>query len=758
MTMVVGQDARRPRGRRPGRPGPGGEEETVVRNPTSAAHAPKGRGGTRGGNGRSVTRWILVLLWALGAASPAFGADEIHWTIMGQTAVTFDWRETSADAGDHTIRYGTAPGVYTGSVTAVTPSPRPDSCFLCNYWEARLTGLQEDTLYYYQIASEPESTFRTPPLRGSSGYWIAEEADVGSTFPGAYPLVGPTQVQIAADHPDLPGDDRPRFVLVPGDLTYGDDKGQGSVDQHFNDVMVWSRWAAYMPAWGNHEDGSLVDDRQNYEGRFDLPNSQESPNAPPAGGPGEEWSWFDYGNVRFISYPEPFTGAWTDWKTKVDPIMAAAQADPAITFIVTFGHRPAYSSGADHQSNTTLAGHLRDLRAKYRKYVLNLGAHSHHYERSNPALTNDLVHIVGAGGGATVGGLLLTQPAWSLYRINHLAFLKLHITADRIEGFAICGPDGADATDSCTPGTVIDQWSIEAPRPPDTTPPSTTATPVPAPTAEGWNNTAVTVTLDAAENTGESGVKEIHFSLTGAESGGGVVSGDLASVQVSAEGITALTFFARDNAGNQEEPQTLTLKIDTTPPILAVTRNPAPNIAGWNNTDVYVTFSATDSLSGIHTVSAPVVITTEGAGQMVSGSATDRAGNTVTISTALNIDKTPPSILGLPRADCVLWPPNQRLVEVASVTAHDGLSGVTPGSLTILVTSNEPSNARRDNEGAQDIIVTGGIVQLRADRSGSGTGRIYTLTASASDLAGNSTTTTTNCKVPHDQRNRRQGS
>ena len=442
---------------------PGGDthpqEEKVVRDPARQAGKPRW----------SLPRRILVLLWALATASPAGAADEIHWTLTGQTSVTFDWRGTSADLGDNTLRYGLAPGTYTTTVTAVPPSPYPDSS-AGPFWEARLTGLQEDTLYYYQIANEPEATFRTSPPRGSADFWMAEEADIGSTL--AYPLVGPTQSQIAADNPNIPGDDRPRFVLVPGDLTYGDDKGTDDVDQHFNDVMVWSRWAAYMPAWGNHEwddptDPTIeVDDMQNYEGRFDFPNSQTPPNAPARGGPGEDWYWFDYGNVRFIAYPEPYTGAWSDWKTKVDPIMAAAQGDPKITFIVTFGHRPPYSSGLDHPGSLTLAGHMRGLHNKYRKYVLNLAAHSHHYERSDPSQTDGIVHIVGAGGGATLGSLSSPQPGWSAYRINHLAHLKLHFTANKIEGFVVCGPAGGGNTDTCTQDTVIDTWSINETTPP----------------------------------------------------------------------------------------------------------------------------------------------------------------------------------------------------------------------------------------------------------------------------------------------------
>ncbi len=402
--------------------------------------------------------WVFCFL--LGSAIPARGAyaaDEIHWTITGQTSVTFDWRGSGSE---NAIQFGMAPGTYTTTVSAATPSPLPDSS-PGPFWEAKLTGLTQNTLYYYRIGTGAEHTFRTPPPRGTSDFWIAEEADIGSSK--TYANVATTQTQVAADEAAVPGVDRPRLVLAPGDLTYGDQNGVGDVDQHFNDVMTWSLDVAYMPAWGNHEDGSTVDDRQNYEGRFDFPNSQDCPNAPTTGGPGEEWSWFDYGNARFISFPEPFSGAWLDWETKADPIMASAQSDPAISFIVTFGHRPAWSSGSDHSGDATLAGYMRNLHAKYSKYVLNLQGHSHHYERTDPTQTDGIVHVIGPGGGSTCGGISSTQPSWSVYRINHLEHLKIHFASNRIDGYVVCGPPGSSATGTCAQDALIDSWTIAAP-------------------------------------------------------------------------------------------------------------------------------------------------------------------------------------------------------------------------------------------------------------------------------------------------------
>lgn len=399
------------------------------------------------------------------AAGRVLAADEIHWTIIGQSAVSFDWRGPNSE---NVIRYGLSSGNLTSSATAITPSPLPNSS-PGPFWEARLTGLQANTTYWYQIGSATESTFRTPPPRGSSDYWIAAEADLGIGADNSAHTVPIIQQQIASDNVNLPGDDRPRFVLAAGDLTYGDSHGAAVVDTHFNEVMVWSKGSAYMPGWGNHEDGGVTDDRQNYEGRFDLPNSQDVPVPPPAGGPADEWMWWDYGNVRYLTYPEPFSGAWADWQAKADVIMAAAQNDAAINFIITYGHRPPFSSGADHGSES-IASNIRALHAKYSKYVLNIAGHSHHYERSDPSQSDGVVEIVTGGGGYYLGGLASPQPSWSAFRMNRLQHTRLHVLPDRIEIYAICGPKGADGTAeeivcprgaaSDQPGAVFDQVTI----------------------------------------------------------------------------------------------------------------------------------------------------------------------------------------------------------------------------------------------------------------------------------------------------------
>jgi len=89
------------------------------------------------------------------------------------------------------------------------------------------------------------------------------------------------------------------------------------------------------------------------------------------------------------------------------------------------------------------------------------------------------------------------------------------------------------------------------------------------------------------------------------------------------------------------------VKIDKTNPIATASALPAPNANGWNNTDVTVSFTGTDNLSGIANCSLPVTLSNEGAGQSASGICTDNAGNiSDPVSMTINIDKTPPQITG----------------------------------------------------------------------------------------------------------------
>jgi len=115
-------------------------------------------------------------------------------------------------------------------------------------------------------------------------------------------------------------------------------------------------------------------------------------------------------------------------------------------------------------------------------------------------------------------------------------------------------------------------------------------------------------------------------------------------VVVSTQGASqAVTGTATDTSGKTAT-ATATVSLDTTPPTITATVTPAP-VGGINYGSATVTFTCADSLSGVATCPAPVTDTTIGANQVISGTATDKAGNTATTNVTLNIQPVvPPTI------------------------------------------------------------------------------------------------------------------
>lgn len=203
--------------------------------------------------------------------------------------------------------------------------------------------------------------------------------------------------------------------------------------------------------------------------------------------------------------------------------------------------------------------------------------------------------------------------------------------------------------------------------------------------------------------------------------------------------------------------------VDTAPPTTAVTTSPDPNQAGWSTAPVTLDLTATDDIVGVkeihvqlhdragltpdHAVIEPgahatVALATEG-DYAVTYFAVDLLGNREPSRTILlGVDDTPPTVAGLPVEPCVIWPPNGRMVTVADAVGADVLSGLA--GLVVGVTADEAM--------AGDVLVDDGTVQVRATREGKGDGRVYTLTATVTDVAGNTAVEVGTCTVPHDQR------
>jgi hypothetical protein len=108
-------------------------------------------------------------------------------------------------------------------------------------------------------------------------------------------------------------------------------------------------------------------------------------------------------------------------------------------------------------------------------------------------------------------------------------------------------------------------------------------------------------------------------------------------------------------------------------------------------------------------------------------------------------DSTPPRIISIKATPSVLSPPNNKLVPVTLVVQATDDSGPVTSRITS-VRSNEPVDGS-----SPDWVITGDLsLLLRAERSGQGHGRVYTITVQCRDAAGNSSKGTVQVTVPHD--------
>lgn len=238
------------------------------------------------------------------------------------------------------------------------------------------------------------------------------------------------------------------------------------------------------------------------------------------------------------------------------------------------------------------------------------------------------------------------------------------------------------------------------------------------------------------------------------------------------EGEYTIEYQSIDKAGNLEPVQSTDLKVDTTAPVATVQLPPA-NESGWYTSDVEVKLSGTDNLSGVATIEYYIedsmgnigpwttyegsLVIRQNCGCKIRYRIIDEAGNQSPVdSIDVKVDKVPPT-LNIRVDKSTLWPPNHKMVPIhVTVEAFDADSGIASVLLTS-ITSNEPDNGLGDGDTAHDIQgaefgTNDTDFHLRAERSGTGTGRVYTITYTATDHAGNVTVATATVTVPHSQK------
>jgi hypothetical protein len=252
------------------------------------------------------------------------------------------------------------------------------------------------------------------------------------------------------------------------------------------------------------------------------------------------------------------------------------------------------------------------------------------------------------------------------------------------------------------------------------------------------------------EATGPSGAS-VSFSATAVDN----IDGAIAALCTPpagtfALGPTSVTCTATDAHGNDGSASFTVTVVDTTPPSVTV---PASfSVPATTSSGAVVTFAA--SASDLVSVSltptcTPLSGSAFGLGATpVTCTATDGSGNGASATfTVTVVDATAPSITSVTPSRASLWPPNHKLVPVSiSAIASDAVSATTCSISN--ATSSEPDNGLGDGDTIGDIQnVVGLSVLLRAERAGGGPGRVYTITVTCSDAAGNTSSANTTVSV-----------
>lgn len=206
----------------------------------------------------------------------------------------------------------------------------------------------------------------------------------------------------------------------------------------------------------------------------------------------------------------------------------------------------------------------------------------------------------------------------------------------------------------------------------DKTPPTVTAaTPARGPDHGGWYN------------------HPVAFAFSGSDATSGLQGCSTVTYDGPDNGTATVTGTCTDVAGNVAS-RDVTLRYDATPPaVVDITPSLPPDHNGWYTAPVDFGFRGSDDSSGVDGCSTGSYRGPDGAGMSVTGTCTDRAGNSASRSFGINYDATPPTLAavdaaGSNRSAVLTWvssPDTVSLAVVRTAVAGGGVAQSLPPGL-----------------------------------------------------------------------------
>jgi hypothetical protein len=151
---------------------------------------------------------------------------------------------------------------------------------------------------------------------------------------------------------------------------------------------------------------------------------------------------------------------------------------------------------------------------------------------------------------------------------------------------------------------------------------------------------------------------ELHPEISGTPGENGWYRGNVTvrwifSGETQSEGCNTVTLVTdtpetpltcKVSNATEEITQTVKIKIDKTPPAIAVAPSRLPDANGWYNHALSVTFSGTDATSGLGSCANGSYSGPDNPAAWVAGSCRDVAGNTTPATLNFKYDSTPPTL------------------------------------------------------------------------------------------------------------------